>query len=70
MKRPVRLANMEAIAVLNDKPASKAAILNLPGNRFGGGRWNRWVYLPSLAPLTDSPLGPFVVELMQIISYH
>ena len=37
IKRPMRLANMETISVLNDeKPASKAAILNLPGESVLG----------------------------------
>ena len=37
VKRPVRLANMEAISVLNDeKPTYKAAILNLPRNQLWG----------------------------------
>ena len=62
MKCPVRLANMETISVLNDeKPAFKAAILNLPRESVLGVQWNCWVYLTSLVPtFTDSPLGPFI----------
>ena len=64
MKRPVRLANMEAISVLKDeKPASKAAILNLPGESGLGVDGTAGDTFPALfPPLPDSPLGPFVVE--------
>ena len=58
VKRHVRLANMETNSVLNDeKPASKAAILNLPGNQFWGYNGTAGYTLPAF---TDSPMGPFV----------
>ena len=63
VKRPVRVANMEAISVLNDeKPASKAAILILPGESVLGVEWNCWVYLISLVPPPPllTPPCPFV----------
>ena len=63
VKRPVRVANMEAISALKEeKPASRAAILNLPGESA------LWIesagdtFSALFPPLTDSPLGPFVVK--------
>ena len=55
---------MEDISILNDeKPASKAAILNLPGESVLGVNETTGYTLPALFLLfTDSPLGPFVVE--------
>ena len=77
VKRPARVANMEAISVLNDeKPASKAAILNLPGESILGVDGTVGYTLPALfppppPPFTDSPLGPFfdgsAVELSLIV---
>ena len=64
MKRPMKLANMEAISVLNDEnPASRAASLNLPGESALGEDGTAAHTFPALfPPFADSPLGPFVVE--------
>ena len=51
VKRPVRLANMEAISVLKDeKPASKAAILNIPGESGLGVDGTAGDTFPALPP--------------------
>ena len=49
---------METISVLNDeKPASKAAILNLPGNQFLGVNGTAGYTLPACSPPLLTPPG-------------
>ena len=51
MRRPVRLANMDAISVLKDeKPDSKAASLNLPGESALGEDGTSGHTFPDLFP--------------------
>ena len=59
VKRPVRLASMEAISVLNDeeKSASKAAILNLPGESALEEDGTAGYTFPALFPPLLIPLG-------------
>ena len=66
VKRPVRVANMEAISVLNDeKPASKAAILNLPGKSVLGVDGTAGYTLPALSPPPPLPTPPWVPSWMK-----
>ena len=55
---------MEAISILKDeKPDSKAASLNLPGDSALGVEGTSGHTFPGLfPPLAESPLGPFVDE--------